>query len=344
MLNLAQELAARGFRIDLVVARARGQLLADVPKSVTFVDLGAVRILTSLWGLRNYMRRSRPVALLSVLHANIIAICAKMVAGTPTRIIVSERNTLKTLARNTPDLRFKVMPWLARCFYPKADGIVAVSAGVASDLAEATGISYKRIQVICNPVITGRLREKAQDRVGHPWFADNRMPVILSVGSLTAQKDFATLIQAFCFVRQNFQARLVILGEGDQRSALEALIKDLGIESDVDLPGFVPNPYPYMIRASVFVLSSRWEGLPGALIEALYCGKPVIATDCPSGPRDILGHGKYGKLVPVGSAGEMAQAIETALAGKLPPPPPQSWHPFLPEKIVNSYLRVLLGG
>ncbi len=167
--------------------------------------------------------------------------------------------------------------------------------------------------------------------------------MLLAVGRLTASKDFPTLIQAFIRVRQTRPARLLILGEGADRPGLEALVEQLGLEQDVSLPGFVENPYPYMARASLFVLSSRWESLPTVLIEALYCGAPLIATDCPGGTREILADGQYGQLVPVGDATALARAIATTLAGKTPRPPPESWLPFDLEAVVNQYINILLG-
>jgi glycosyltransferase involved in cell wall biosynthesis len=168
--------------------------------------------------------------------------------------------------------------------------------------------------------------------------------VILAVGRLTAQKDFSTLIRAFAEVRRSCPARLLILGEAEERPALEALVKQLGLEQAVSLPGFVANPYPYMVRAALFVLSSRWEGLPGVLIEALYCGTPAISTGCPSGPREILADGQYGQLAPVGDVQALAQAMLLSLRGGALRPPQESWQPFELEAVVNQYLNTLLGG
>ena len=166
---------------------------------------------------------------------------------------------------------------------------------------------------------------------------------MLAVGRLTEQKDFSTLIHAFAQVRQGHPARLLILGEGEERPALEALVRKLGLEQDVNFPGWVENPYPYMVRASLFVLSSRWEGLPTVLIEALCCGTPAVSTDCPSGPREILRGGQYGQLVPVGDADALARAIETALDDKAPSPPSESWQPYDLENVVNQYIDLLVG-
>jgi glycosyltransferase involved in cell wall biosynthesis len=235
------------------------------------------------------------------------------------------------------------MPQLVRYFYPWADCVVAVSKGVANDLVRFGKIPSERIRVIYNPIVTPEIQEKAKAVLEHPWLEEGQPPVILSVGRLTAQKDFSTLIHAFAAVRQTHAARLLILGEGEERSSLEFLIRQLGLEQDVSLPGFVPNPYPYMVRAAAFVLSSKYEGLPGVLIEALYCGAPLISTDCPSGPREILANGKYGQLVQVGDVTTLAHAIQMALHGKIARPTQESWRHFEFEFVVNQYIHVLFG-
>jgi len=344
MLNLARGIAERGYAMDLVLAQAEGPYLAEVPESVRVVDLKASRVLTSLPFLVRYLRCERPQALLSALgHANIIALWARRLASVPTRVVVSQRITLSRSAQHALSRRGRLMPQLIRRFYPWADGIVAVSKGVGDDLARVAGLPRERIQVIYNPVVTPELQEKAQASLEHPWFKPGEPPVLLAAGRLTAQKDFSMLIQAFAQVRQARPARLLILGEGEERPVLEALVRQLGLEQDVSLPGFVENPYPYMAQASLFILSSRWEGLPAVLIEALYCGVPLISTDCPSGPREILADGQYGQLVPVGDATALARAIETSLEGETPRPPRVSWLPFEMEAVVSKYVSLLVG-
>lgn len=343
MLNLAEGLAQRGYSVDLILAQTEGPYLSEVSESVRLVDLGARRLLTSLPALIQYLRREKPTALLSALHANIIALWARRLSGIPTRVVVSERNTLSLVAQNTSDLRWQLTPQLTRFFYPWADGIVAVSKGVAEDLVRTAGISRERVQVIYNLIVTPQLREKALAPLEHPWFGEGSPPVVLAVGRLTPQKNFDTLIKAFAQVRKTRPARLLILGEGEERSRLEAQVKKLDLDQDVSLPGRVINPYPYMVRASLFVLSSRWEGLPGVLIEALYCRAPIVATDCPSGPKEILSNGKYGKMVPVEDATALAQAIETTLDEPTIHPPSESWQPFELDGIVDQYESILLG-
>jgi glycosyltransferase involved in cell wall biosynthesis len=349
ILNLASGFAGKGHNVDLVVAQAEGPYLREVPAAVRVVALNHRRLqvrrtLASLPALVRYLRRERPDAMISGLHANIIALWARRITGIPERVIISEHSTFSHQNRLLPAWYGRVMCRLVCWFYPWADGIVAVSKGVANDLEQTARIPRDLIRVIYNPIVTPELRKKANDPLEHPWFKSGEPPVILGVGRLELAKDFATLIQAFARVRETFSARLLILGEGNERLALEALVRRLSLEQDVSLPGFVPNPYPFIAKASLFVLSSRWEGLPTVLVEALYCGTPVVSTDCPSGPREILRDGQYGKLVPVGNVAALAQSIEAILDDEGDRPPRESVQPFEIETVVQKYIRILLEG
>jgi len=349
MLNLAQGFAGRGYAVDLVLAQAEGPLMDQVPESVRLVELNtthrrARRTLAGLPALVRYLRREEPDGLLSALNrANLAAVWAWHLARVPGRVVISEHNTFSVKFQESSGWRTWLMRQMMRSFYPWADAVTAVSAGVADDLAQELGMPRERIEVIYNPVVTPELRTKAQAPLDHPWFQPGQPPVLLAVGRLTVQKDFPTLIRAFAQVRKTRPVRLLILGEGQDRSGLEALATELGLKEDVSLPGFVENPYAYMARASVFVLSSRWEGLPTVLIEALCCGARLVATDCPSGPREILRDGQYGKLVSVGDVTALAHAIETTLDDKTARPPRESWQPFELENVVNQYVAMLLG-
>jgi glycosyltransferase involved in cell wall biosynthesis len=342
LLNLADGLVARGFPIDLVLVRAEGPYLAEIPDSVRVIDLKANRVLTSLPALVHYLRNERPAVLLSALYANMIAVWAKRIAGIPQRVVISEHNTLTSVSNGEQDLRWKLYPELAKWFYPWADDIIAVSKGVAYDLALVTNLPPSRIQVIYNPIVTPELQKKAESLLEHPWFGIGEPPVVLGVGRLTAQKAFGVLIDAFAQVRKSQLVRLLILGEGEERPTLEAQISQLGLEQDVDLPGFVSNPYPYMAHAALFVLSSRWEGLPTVLVEAMSLRTPVIATDCPSGPREILRDGQYGQLVPMDDPCALALAMQNCLANRATFPNEESWKPFELNFVTDQYQSVLL--
>ena len=342
IINLAEGFAQRGFCADLVLAKAEGSYLKDVSKKVRVVDLNASRVIKSLPALVRYLRSEKPDAMLSSMgHANIVAVWARSLASVSTRVVVSEHSKLTRSVQNATSKRGRFMPWLMKFFYPRANGIVAVSKGVADDLARVIKLPRKRITVIYNPVVTPELLEKAREPIDHPWFRPGEPPVILGVGRLTRPKDFPTLLRAFALMRKERPARLVILGEGEERPDLEDMSRKLEITDDVDMPGFVDNPYKYMAHAAVFVLSSRWEGLPTVLIEAMASGASVTSTDCPSGPAEILENGKYGKLVAVGDAVGLAEATVAILNVPNPPDVARLVQNFGVEHAVEGYLKVL---
>jgi glycosyltransferase involved in cell wall biosynthesis len=274
---------------------------------------------------------------------------ARGAAHVKTRIVLSERDTLSTAIGGARKWRRRYLPPLLKRAYLMADAIIAVSNGVADDLAATTGIPRDRITTVYNPVVDLELIAKARQPLEHPWFAPHEPPVILGVGRLHPQKDFATLIRAFARVRASRPARLVILGaesSGDSAyiAELRALPARLGVAHDVDLPGFAPNPIAYMSRAATLVLSSSHEGLGNVLIEALACGTPVVSTDCPSGPREILDHGRFGPLVPIGDDDAMAAAIQTALDDPVSTELLRSRAElFTVERAVNRYLELMFG-
>jgi glycosyltransferase involved in cell wall biosynthesis len=277
------------------------------------------------------------------MFVNIVAVWARRLSGVSHRLIINEQNTLSSLARNKNDLRWKLYPKLAARFYPCANQIIAVSRYVADDLAHVAKIPPHLIRVVYNPVITADLQAKAEVPLEHPWFKNGEPPVVLAVGRLTDQKAFDMLILAFSLVRKNRPVRLLILGEGENRSALQSLIRQLGLEEDVSLMGFVQNPYPYVSHSSLFVLPSRWEGLPTVLIEALYLGASIVATDCPGGSREILKDGQYGRLVPVDAPLRLAEAIEGSLRDRRPCLPKESWCPYHLDGVADRYISLLFG-
>lgn len=218
---------------------------------------------------------------------------------------------------------------------------MAVSRGAADDLIRTAGVPARLVRVIYNPVITLQLKSLAAEPVDHPWFAAGQPAVVLGIGRLTQQKQFAVLIGAFAVLRQNVDCRLAILGEGEDRNALEGLVRDLGLTESVALLGFVKNPFSYLLRSSLFVLSSAWEALPTVLIESLWLGVPVVATDCPSGPDEILHGGRYGKLAPPGDVEALARAMQDALGAERCTVPESIFKPFSIEVAVNEYIRLI---
>lgn len=347
MLRLAGALAEDGHRVDLLVCHPNAREPEKViPAGVRLIRL---RRVPSLWGrlmasradpdgirellrpvlfplqasaklrylpdLARYLRKERPQALLSAMtYSNLIAIWARRVAGVPTRIVVSERNMLSSYVDYySRQWRWRYLPPLVGRTYALADARVAVSQAVADDLATTAGIPPQRILTIANPVVTPALLQQGRVKAGHPWFTAGMPAVVLGVGRLVAHKDFSTLLRAFALVRRARPLRLMLLGEGPEHAALQRLAGDLGVSDDVAFPGWVENPLAYMAGAGVLVLASHWEGLPGVLIEALASGCPIVATDAPGGAAEILDGGAYGRLVPVGDAKAMAEAIVATL-------------------------------
>jgi len=339
MLNLAHGLSDQGHRIDMVMARKTGHFLDEIRSAIRVVDLNVRSpweslqslpalgqdiwfwahmllackphfVLGALPGLTRYLQQEKPDVLIAAMdYPNAVAITAAALAGNNTPVIATVHNTLSAEVANTSRRRIKAQLALARRFYPRAEGLVAVSRGVADDLAQILGAPGERIGTIYNPVVSPDLEMKAAQPLNHPWFCGGGPPVILAVGGFKPQKDFATLFKAFAIARRERPLRLMVLGEGKLRRDLTDLSGDLGIAGDLEMPGFVGNPYQYMTRASLMVVSSIYEGLSMVLIEALACGCPVVSTDCPSGPAEILDHGRYGTLVPIKDENALAAAI-----------------------------------
>jgi glycosyltransferase involved in cell wall biosynthesis len=341
-LNLAQGITERGLRVDLVLAAAEGPFRDQVPPAVRLVDLRAGRVLRSLIPLSSYLRRERPRVLFSQMdHANLVALWAAKLARRATPVVVTVHNTMSQATRQEGRLAESLWPPLLRTFYPWAASVVAVSRGAADDLARTAGLPRDRIEVVYNPVITPAMMALAGQAPDHPWFAPGQPPVIVGVGRLTRQKDFPSLIRAFAEVRRLRTAHLIILGEGEDRTALETLVTELGLTADVALPGFRENAMAYLAGSALFVLSSAWEGLPTVLIEALAAGTRVVSTDCPSGPREILQEGRLGALVPVGDATALAEAMIEALDRPGDPVPRDALTPFTRDAAVDHYLSLI---
>jgi glycosyltransferase involved in cell wall biosynthesis len=344
MLNLAEGLLGMGRQVDLVLVKAEGELLPEVPQGVRLIDLKSARSLYALPRLMDYLRKEKPVCLLaSQTHLNLAAIWARAFSRSPTRLILSEHIDLAASARNAANWKDRLAPLAARLFYRAADGLIVVSRSAADGLLRATGLPAGFVHVIHNPIVTPALLAQAESSVTHPWFQPGQPSVVLSVGRLTRQKDHETLLRAFAILRQKEEARLVILGEGEERPRLESLAFELGIQDDFRLPGYVSNPGAYMSRARVFVLSSRWEGFANVLVEALACGTPVVSTDCPSGPAEILENGRFGSLSPVADPSALAAGMLEVMQS---PAPVESLKAramdFSLDRITRQYLQVLM--
>lgn len=304
--NLANEFSKRNFKVDLVLAQKEGPYLKDISSRVNIVDLKAHRILKSFFPLIEYLKREKPDVLLSTLrHVNIISIVSKIMSRSSTRVIIKQASYF----RLSPN---RIIMFLEKTLFKKANSIIAVSEGVKKSLSEKLLIPEQKIKVIYNPVFNQKILEESNKEVHHPFFQDKKNKIILGVGRLSKEKDFPTLLRAFNSIKTS-STRLIILGEGQKREELENLVRELKLEEHVSMPGFVDNPYAFMSRVDVFVMSSLHEGLPNVLIEAMACGASIVSADCPGGPFELLDGGKYGRLFPVGNIYKLSEAILESL-------------------------------
>ena len=356
-LTLAGGFAKHGHRVDLVVVNAEGPLAGDLPDGVRLVVLDSAlirlagrkrrrQIKASGFALARYLWRERPDVLLSAAnHVHLTAVIAARLSRAPVRVVLRVSNHLTGShlgdSKRPRPTRLK----FARHIYGQADAAIAVSQGIADDIIAHTSLTCDRVCAVTNPTYTPEIETAATMPIDHSWITQGAPPLLLGAGRLAPAKDFATLLRAFARVRARRPLHLVILGEGGKRDDLEQQVRELGIEADVELHGFVDNPFAWMSRASLFVLSSAWEGSPGVLVEAMACGCPVVSTDCPSGPDEILAGGRYGRLVPVGDDAALADAIAETLDATIDRTALRTRaREFDVDRAVERYLNVLLCG
>lgn len=323
--NIANSLAARGHEVDLVAGHLEGEFVPLIGDSVNTVELDVPRvpaagILAAVPRLVSYLDDNRPSVLFaSRTHTNLAAVAAGRLTDADVHVAVTEHSPFSyQLSRKD-----RLTAALAARVYPYADDVIGVSEGVAATVADDAGLGPDETTVLNNPVDIEAIQAGATEPVEEAWLEDPAIDPIIAVGRLEPAKDFSTLVRAFARLHESHPGtRLVIVGKGSERDRLATLAGELGVADAVTLPGYTDNPYAYMARASVFVLSSEVEGLPTVLIEALACGCPIVSTDCQYGPREILDDGRYGRLTPVGDPERMAETIGDALAD--PPSPERS--------------------
>jgi len=316
IVRLANELVRKGISVDVLVFTRRGVTTMPFPfdRRVRLHYLRARSREGLLLQVVSCLLRVRPCVMLAVgTKANLVCTQATWFPGVSARFWATFHHNLSSelAGWSTSRRRRRVRLW--NRILGRAEGLIAVSRGVANDFIAATGIGEERVRVVYNPIIDSGFAARAEEPADHAWLGGDGPPVILGVGRLTRQKDFATLVSAFALVCKQLPCRLLIIGEGEERKRLEALAVTLGVRGAFDLAGFQANPLPYMREARLLVMSSRWEGFGNVLVEALYCQTPVVSTDCPHGPREILAHGEFGRLVPVGDPPALADAMISSL-------------------------------
>jgi glycosyltransferase involved in cell wall biosynthesis len=343
---LLRHLDRRRFRPSLALFRRTGVFLEEIPSDVPVFDLGEespYNVLRTAARLARIICSIRPTVVLSILkHPNLVTLAVGQACFRGLPVVVSERSMLSLTLRKDRSRALK--RFLHRSLYPRARKIIAVSSGVKDDLERRFGIPGDKIRVIHNPCEADRVQRLAREEPNLP--IDWSIPTVVAAGRLTEQKGFGYLLQAFAAVAQGRPCQLLILGEGEDRPALSRQATALGIADRILMPGFQANPFAYMARSHVFVLSSLWEGFPNVIVEAMACGIPVVSTDCPSGPSEIITHSVNGLLVPPADAGTLATAIkqvlmDQALAKRLSEAGRVRVHAFSPAIIVRQYEEAL---
>jgi glycosyltransferase involved in cell wall biosynthesis len=314
--NLCTALA-RGFQeqgdlCEVVVLNASAEEIANYP-DITIVTLNVRRTAFSLPATVRYLREHQPDVVLSMpWYFNLVAIWARFLAGASTKVILGEHNIISLEAgiEHRNNLRLRYLPMVMRYIYPAGDGLIAVCKDTITDLTDTLKIPIPfSTSVILNPIDIERIQHLANRPPEHPWFQDLEIPVILTAARLAKQKQLDVLIHAFAQVVKQLPARLMILGEGPLRKELESLCRELQIEEWVSMPGYEVNPYPYMARCGVFVMTSAWEPCGIALQEAMACSAATIVSDAPGGAKDVIGRGEYGMLIPVGDVDALTKAL-----------------------------------
>lgn len=318
LVELANGLAGLGWRIQLLVMAKEGPLINELNKNVDLIDLGCSSYRQAVFALARHYKKHRPMVILTSVYATgLAAVAAKIISRYKPKVVIGAHNSLRAKFERPDNVkdRYLLRP-ICKLLFPWADGFIAVSKSLALELETFTRLPKRRIRTIYNPVVSRKMSARAREKVAHPWLTDptqRDFKTLISIGRLVEQKGFDVLLDALFLVRKQHDCRLIIVGDGPLRTDLEAIVTRLRLEENVDFVGWQENPYKFVTRSDLFVLSSRWEGLGNVLIEALACGCPVVATDCQYGPKEILEGGRYGELVKVNNVSDLASKILSTL-------------------------------
>ena len=350
IIDIANNLSKRGYLIDIVLAKGGNTYIDEINPSINVVNLNSKSTFLSFFPLSRYIKNSSPDGIISALsHANCIVLLAKKIINHNTKIVVSERNISYLHTRNKIGFKRILLDWLIKYLYPEAKCIVTVSEGVRQSIISTYKFKEDQVRCILNPIDFKKINKLKSESILNSEIINElkseNKKLILSVGSLTAQKNYSLLIKSFKIVSEKVNCKLIILGEGPERANLNELCRNLKIDSkSISLPGFIANPFPYMKVSDLYVLSSLWEGLPNVLIQALACNCKIISTDCDAGPREILEDGKWGRLTKVNDINSLANAMIEELSEKnqkYSNLKMGSLNRFNIDKVTNQYLEAL---
>lgn len=317
----AMRLIAEFLRLDIPVSLmtldSRGPISKEIPEDCVHIDIGVRRTRQGLWKLIVGLKKHQPEVIISAqTHLNVLLIIARFLAGYPRKLIVVEHITFNEEIIYKGKWSERIRPLLIRFFYPFADKVVAVSPASAKSIYQYAKLK-KRVDVVWNGLDLDKIQKNASQPASHPWVSNGDFRLILGMGRLSRQKNFSDLLRAFASLEPKENYRLLILGEGPEERALLLLASELGIQKYVEFMGFIENPYPFLAQADLFVLPSKWEGFANVVIESLACGTPIVATDCPGGPADILSKQLFAKIVPMDSPREISIAIQEMLTTEI---------------------------
>ncbi len=322
IIDIANSLSKRGYLIDIVLAKGGNTYIDEISPSINIINLNCKSTILSFLPLSRYIKKSSPDGIISALsHANCVVLLARKISNNNTKIVVSERNISYRNTTNKIGFKRIILDWLIKYLYPEAKCIITVSEGVRKSIISTYKFKADQVKCIFNPIDFKKINKLKSEKIVNSEIINKlkseNKKIILSVGSLTAQKNYSLLIKSFKIVSEKINCKLIILGEGPERAKLYELCRNLEIDrKSIYLPGFIANPFPFMKVSDLYVLSSLWEGLPNVLIQALACNCKIISTDCDAGPREILENGKWGRLTKVNDINELAHAMIEELSEK----------------------------
>jgi glycosyltransferase involved in cell wall biosynthesis len=341
MVTYANGLQRAGHKVFIFTHTPYGAYSNEIHTKINVISIPYKNIISYIVDTRYLLQILRIQCLLSSMtHVNYFAILQGKLIANNIQVIIRESNTVSEILKLNNSYKFRILDKIRRWVYTSADMIIAPSEGVSLDLSENYHIAKLKISTIPNPVDYNYIQKLSKSTLEDKYVSKiEGKKIILGIGSLSKQKNFQDLIYAFKYVRSYSDAYLIILGDGPERSNLEILIRMLNLESYVYMPGYVDNPFNYLKRSDVFVLSSIYEGLPNVLIHALLLGKKCISTDCPSGPSEILENGKYGQLVQINNRGELGKSMQKMLNKN---PPLNNVDHLIAKYSVDSVMQLLL--
>ena len=306
------------YTVSLCLASANGEIASKIDKRITIINFSRSNVRYCLYDLIQYFRREKPDCfVVSLDYANIIASFAHKLSRSKSKLILWEHSVTSIHSQTTISKFFILRYFLVNYFYKRAHYIIAVSKGIAKDMVSNFCIPEEKLYIIYNPIECNEIIQLANQKEVDCYPKIDKEQYIISVGRLVQAKNYPLLINAYSLLAENNVFKLIIVGDGPEKQHLQQLISELNLDGRVVLVGHLNNPFPLMKNAESVILSSSWEGFSLVLIETLALKKNIVSTDCPSGPREILGNGEFGLLVPMNNPEKLAEGISQIINGEV---------------------------